>query len=462
MILLITLFIRIRWYNIIIKNTCVVNTQLKYQRIDEIKKDEFIGKEIRLRGWVHRLRKQKDKSFIIIRDDRGGIIQCVLPSSSVPNLTIESSLQVRGVLFKDERAKDGGYEIRGNEAKIYGLADNDFPIREYQSTELLLDYRHLTLRTRKMIAIAKIRASILQTMRNWFIENDWIEVTAPTLVKSAVEGGSTLFPVKYFKDQAFLSQSAQLYLEALIFSLGPVWTIGPSFRAEKSRTLRHLAEYLHLEAEAPWITMNDLFLIQENLVTDLICHVTEFKKDELKFLNQEVLALNQITEPFDKMSYSEAIEILSSNDIKIQDGETTRSIEWGDDLNIDSEKFLTKDRTNPVFIFGYPLDVKPFYVKEDPERQGIALTTDLLLPNGFGEVSSGGIREDNMTLLKSRIKKEGLDMESYSWYLDLRKYGSVPHGGFGIGIERLVRWITNLEDIKECVLFPRTMARLYP
>jgi len=449
-------------YNIIIKIVCVVNTQLKYHRISEIKKEEFLGKEIRLRGWVYRLRRQKDKAFIIMRDDRGGIIQCVVPSTTVQELTIESSLEVQGILFKDERAKEGGYEIRGDDVKIYSLANNDFPIGEYQSTELLLDYRHLTLRTRKMISIAKIRATILEKLRNWFVENDWIEVTTPTLVKSAVEGGSTLFPVKYFKDEAFLSQSAQLYLEALIFSLGPVWTMGPSFRAEKSRTLRHLAEYLHLEAEAPWITMNDLFSIQEKLLIHLIKHVTNERNQELIFLNRDILTLNQMTEPFDKLSYSQAIDILCSNDIKIQDGEVTRKIEWGDDLNIDSEKLLTMDSRNPVFVYGYPLQVKPFYVKEDPERQGIALTADLLLPDGFGEVSSGGMREENITLLKSRIKKEGLNMDSYSWYLDLRKYGSVPHGGFGIGIERLVRWIINLEDIKECVLFPRTMARLNP
>jgi asparaginyl-tRNA synthetase len=449
-------------YNIIINIVCVVNTQLKYHRISEIKKEEFLGKEIRIRGWVYRLRRQKDKAFIIMRDDRGGIIQCVVPSTIVQELTIESSLEIQGILFKDERAKEGGYEIRGDDVKIYSLANKDFPIGEYQSTELLLDYRHLTLRTRKMISIAKIRATILEKLRNWFVENDWIEVTTPTLVKSAVEGGSTLFPVKYFKDEAFLSQSAQLYLEALIFSLGPVWTIGPSFRAEKSRTLRHLAEYLHLEAEAPWITMNDLFSIQEKLLIHLIKHVTNERSQELIFLNRDILTLNQMTEPFDKLSYSQAIDILCSNDIKIQDGEVTRKIEWGDDLNIDSEKLLTKDSSNPVFVYGYPLQVKPFYVKEDPERQGIALTADLLLPDGFGEVSSGGMREENITLLKSRIKKEGLNMDSYSWYLDLRKYGSVPHGGFGIGIERLVRWIINLEDIKECVLFPRTMARLNP
>jgi asparaginyl-tRNA synthetase len=435
---------------------------LKYNRIGEIKKDEYLGKEIKVRGWVYRLRKQKDKAFIIMRDDRGGIIQCVVPSASVPELTIESSLEVQGTLYKDERAKEGGYEIRGNYVKIYSIASNDFPIREYQSTELLLDFRHLTIRTRKMITIAKLRATVLEKVRNWFVENDWIEVTAPTLVKSAVEGGSTLFPVKYFKDEAFLSQSAQLYLEALIFSLGPVWTMGPSFRAEKSRTIRHLAEYLHLEAEAPWITIDDLFSIQEKLIIDLIRRITKEKNEELKFLNRDVQDLNQITKPFDKISYNQAIDTLCSSDIRIQDGEVTRKIEWGDDLNIDSEKVLTRDRTNPVFVYGYPLQVKPFYVKEDPERQGIALTADLLLPSGFGEVSSGSMREDNINLLKSRIKKEGLNMDSYSWYLDLRKYGSVPHGGFGIGIERLVRWIINLEDIKECVLFPRTMARLNP
>ena len=435
---------------------------MKYHRINEIKKDEFLGKEVRIRGWVYRLRIQKDKAFVIIRDDRGGIIQCVLPSTSVHELTIESSLEVQGILFKDERAKEGGYEIRGSDVNIYSLANNDFPIREHQSTELLLDYRHLTLRTRKMVAIAKIRASILEMLRNWFIENDWIEVTAPTLVKSAVEGGSTLFPVNYFKEEAFLSQSAQLYLEALIFSLGSVWTIAPSFRAERSRTLRHLAEYLHLEAEAPWVSMADLFSIQEKLLVQMIRHVTKDRYNELKFLNRDILALNQVVEPFDKLSYSQAIDILCSNDIKIQDGETIRKIEWGDDLNIESEKVLTKNRSNAVFVFGYPLKVKPFYVKEDPERKGIGLAADLLFPSGFGEVSSGGMREDNIELLKSRIKKEGLNMDSYSWYLDLRKYGSVPHGGFGIGIERLVRWVINLEDIKECVLFPRTMSRLNP
>lgn len=449
-------------YNIIIKIVCVVNTQLKYHRVSEIKKDEFLGKDIKIRGWVYRIRKQKDKAFIIIRDDRGGIIQCVLPSTTVPDITIESSLEIRGTLFKDKRAKEGGYEIRGNDIKIHSIASNDFPIGEYQSTELLLDYRHLTLRTRKMITIAKIRATILEKVRNWFVENDWIEVNVPILVKSAVEGGSTLFPVKYFKEEAFLSQSAQLYLEALIFSLGPVWTVSPSFRAEKSRTLRHLAEYLHLEAEAPWISLNDIFSIQEKLLLNIIGQVIKERKEELEFLNRDIQPLTQIKEQFDKLSYNEAIETLSSMDIQIQDDEGTRKIKWGDDLNIDSEKALTKDRTNPVFVYGYPLVVKPFYVKEDPETPGLALTTDLLLPNGFGEVSSGGMREDNITLLKSRIEKEGLKMNSYSWYLDLRKYGSVPHGGFGIGIERLVRWITNLEDIKECVLFPRTMARLDP
>jgi asparaginyl-tRNA synthetase len=385
-----------------------------------------------------------------------------LPSKIVPDITIESSLEIQGTLFKDERAKEGGYEIRGNDIKIHNIASNDFPIGEYQSTELLLDYRHLTLRTRKMITMAKIRATILEKVRNWFVQNDWIEVNVPTLVKSAVGGGSTLFRVKYFKEEAFLSQSAQLYLEALIFSLGPVWTVSPSFRAEKSRTLRHLAEYLHLEAEAPWISLDDLFSIQEKLLVNLIGHVIKERKEELEFLNRDIPSLTQIKEPFDKLSYNEAIETLESMDIQIQDDKGTRKIKWGDDLNIDSEKALTKDRTNPVFVYGYPLEVKPFYVKEDPETPGLALTTDLLLPNGFGEVSSGGMREDNIILLKSRIEKEGLKMNSYSWYLDLRKYGSVPHGGFGIGIERLVRWITNLEDIKECVLFPRTMARLDP
>ena len=433
-----------------------------YYRANDIKHDDFIGKTIWLRGWVYRIRKQKDKNFVLIRDDRGGVIQCVFPSNVGSDLTIESSLEVKGTVLKDERAKEGGYEVRSEEIKVINIAPPDFPIGEFQSTELLLDNRHLAIRSRKMIAMSKIRATVLQAARQWFIDNDWIEVNVPTIVKSAVEGGSTLFSLKYYDDDAYLSQSAQLYLEALVFSLGPVWTLAPSFRAEKSRTVRHLAEFLHLEAEIPWIEMDDLLRNQEKLLCGIVQEIILERSEDLKYLNVDLSALNRIHEPFDRLKYDKAIEILQSMEIKVQEGETTRPVVWGDDLNIDSERAITREKKSPIFIVGYPLQVKPFYVKEDPLNLGVALSTDLLLPDGFGEVSSGGIREDNIENIRTRLKEQGLDLNSYSWYLDLRKYGSVPHGGFGIGIERLIRWIINSNDIKECVLFPRTMSRVMP
>lgn len=433
-----------------------------YYRANDIKHDDFIGKSIRLRGWVYRIRKQKDKNFVLIRDDRGGVIQCVFPSNVGSDLTIESSLEVKGTVLKDERAKEGGYEIRSEEIKVINIAPPDFPIGEFQSTELLLDNRHLAIRSRKMVVMSKIRATVLQAARQWFSDNDWIEVNVPTIVKSAVEGGSTLFSLKYYDDEAYLSQSAQLYLEALVFSLGPVWTLAPSFRAEKSRTVRHLAEFLHLEAESPWIEMDDLLRNQEKLLCGIVQKIILERSEDLKFLNVDLSALNRIHEPFDRLKYDKAIEILQSMETKVQEGETTRLVVWGDDLNIDSERAITRERKSPIFIIGYPLKVKPFYVKEDPLNHGVALSTDLLLPDGFGEVSSGGIREDNIENIRTRLKEQGLDLNSYSWYLDLRKYGSVPHGGFGIGIERLIRWIINSNDIKECVLFPRTMSRVMP
>jgi asparaginyl-tRNA synthetase len=433
-----------------------------HYRADEIKNESFIGKSVQLRGWVYRLRKQKDKNFVLIRDDRGGVIQCVFSSYIGSELTIESSVEVSGTVFKDDRAKEGGYEVRCEELKILGKAPADFPIGEYQSTELLLENRHLAIRTRKMVAVSKIRATVVQSARGWFIDNDWLEVTVPVIVKSAVEGGSTLFPLKYFDEEAYLSQSAQLYLEALIFSLGPVWTIAPSFRAERSRTVRHLAEFLHLEAESPWIEMEDLLNIQQELLFNIIQRTLLERSQDLKFLNTDPVRLSQVKKPFERMTYDSAIDLLRSKEIKVQEVDAARLIEWGDDLNIDSERAITCDKTNPVFIIGYPLQVKPFYVKKDPENPNITLSTDLLLPQGFGEVSSGGMREDNIELIQTRINDEGLDPGAYSWYLDLRRYGSVPHGGFGIGIERLIRWVINSSDIKECVLFPRTISRVMP
>jgi asparaginyl-tRNA synthetase len=431
-------------------------------RAGDVKSDSFSGKEVTIRGWVHRLRKQKERAFILLRDDRGGAIQCIFTAEKVASLTIESSIEVRGIVSKDERAPEGGYEIKGSQLKIFNVAE-EYPIGEYQSDELLLDKRHLALRTRRMIANAKIRASVLQHGRQWFVENDWMEVTAPTIVKGAVEGGSTLFKLRYFDQDAYLSQSAQLYLEAMIFSLGPVWSLTPSFRAEKSRTVRHLAEFSHLEAEAPWVALEDILKAEEQLVSYVVQNTIKERADELALLKRDVSELKKVEPPFERLPYGRAIETLRSRGFQVteEDGQR-RDIQFGDDLSIDSERELTKDADRPVFVVGYPIAVKPFYVKEDPDNPGVGLTADMLAPRGFGEITSGGQREDDINSIINRMRKEGLDPKAYEWYLDLRRYGSVPHGGFGLGIERLVRWIANVEDIKDTVLFPRTMSRVEP
>jgi asparaginyl-tRNA synthetase len=432
-------------------------------RAGQIKSPDNVGKEVTIRGWVYRLRKQKENAFVLVRDDRGGVIQCIFPADRVANLTIESSVEVTGVVSQDARAPEGGYEIKGKEVKAFNVAGTDYPIGEYQSNELLLDKRHLALRTRKMVAMAKIRATVLDLGRRWFVDNGWMEVTAPTIVKGAVEGGSTLFKLKYFDEEAYLSQSAQLYLEAMIFSLGPVWSLTPSFRAERSRTVRHLAEFSHLEAEAPWVTLDDILKVQEQLVSYIIQNTIKERAEELAYLKRDVTDLKKVEPPFERLPYDKAIEMLRSKGFMItQDDGSKREIRIGDDLNIDSERELTKDADKPIFVVGYPIAVKPFYVKEDPDRKGAGLAADMLAPAGFGEITSGGLREDDIVSITERIKKEGLNPAAYDWYLDLRKYGSVPHGGFGLGIERLMRWITNADDIKDTVLFPRTMSRVTP
>ena len=434
-----------------------------YVRADDVKSSEYIGKEVTIRGWVYRLRKQKENTFVLLRDDRGGIIQSVFPTEKVTKLTIESSIKITGILRQDNRAPEGGYEIKGTELEIFHIAELDFPIGEYQSSELLLDYRHLSLRMRRMIAIAKIRVSILKHARQWFIENDWMEVTPPIIVKDAVEGGSTLFKIKYFDEEAYLSQSAQLYLEAMIFSLGRVWSLSPSFRAEKSRTIRHLAEFSHLEAEAPWVNLEDILHIQEQLISYIIQKTVAERLREFALLKRDVSNLKKVKVPFDRIQYEEAIEILQSKGFSIiEENGKKRKIIKGDDLNIESERELTRNNEKPIFIIGYPIRVKPFYVKEDPHNAGVGLAADMLAPSGFGEIISGGLREENISSITKRIEKEGLNPHAYKWYLELRKYGSVPHGGFGLGIERLMRWIINEEDIKDTVLFPRTMSRVMP
>ncbi len=407
--------------------------------------------EVNIRGWVHRLRKQKDNIFLTLRDSTG-LIQCILPrNEGYDNVTIESSVELFGKVKVDDRSP-GGRELQGNSMKIVGMAE-DYPIRKDFSTEFLNDVRHLWNRSRKMQNIYKVRQELLKCAREWFDNSKWYEVSPPILNKSACEGGSTLFEVNYFEDKAFLSQSAQLYLESMIYTLENVWSLTPSFRAEKSKTPRHLAEYWHLEGEKAWTNFDDILEVEEDLISYMVNNVAERRYKELEALGRDPEDLKKVTAPFDRIPYDEVIKFLQ------QKG---KEIKFGDDLGTDEERLLTMSSDKPIFIYGCPKAIKPFYTKIDPKNENMVLSADMIAPRGFGEISTGGQREENLETIVDRIKADGFNPQDYSWYLDLRRYGSVPHSGFGFGVERLLRWICKLEHIRDTIPFPRTMKRYYP
>ncbi len=425
----------------------------------EVMDPKFIGKEVMLRGWVHRKRHLGSKIFLVLRDS-SGIIQCLISEDKVDKetweqaekITRESSFIVRGIVRKDERAP-GGYEIEVKWLKIVGLSDV-FPIRGGEGVDYLLDNRHLWIRSTRLTAIMKIKHSVLKAAREYLLSNGWWEVTPPIITSSAVEGGATLFELKYFDKKAYLSQSAQLYLEVLIFSLEKVWSLTPSFRAEKSRTRRHLAEYWHLELEAAWYHMNDMMKVAEELVAYIVENVLRERKEELQLLKRDTKILEKSIEtPYPRITYDKAIEILQSKGFNIK---------WGDDLGADEERALTEEFEQPFFITHFPKQIKAFYMKLDPNRPDVVLGFDMLAPEGYGEIIGGSEREDDYEKLLKRIIEFGLNPDDYKWYLDLRRYGSVPHSGFGLGIERLVMWIAGIDHIRDAIPFPRFRERVYP
>lgn len=421
--------------------------------------EDVVGREVTVRGWVHRVFKVGGKVFAWVRDPTG-VVQVVFEKSSLPEgtwpqvrkLTRESSLEVRGVVREDPRAPNGR-EILAKSLKVYGFSP-PFPIRGKEEVEFLLDIRHLWLRSRRMTAIMKIKHTILKALREWLLREGWWEVTPPILTGSAVEGGATLFEVKYFDKKAYLSQSAQLYLEVLIYSLGKVWSLTPSFRAEKSRTRRHLSEYWHLEIEGAWYDMEDTMKVAEEMVAYAVRRVLEERREELEFLGRDVSKLEPALEtPYPRITYDEAIERLKAKGFNIG---------WGDDLGADEERALTQDFEKPFFVTHFPKHIKAFYMKPDPKRPEVVLGYDLLAPEGYGEIIGGSQREDDYDRLLQRIKEEGLNPKDYEWYLDLRKYGTVPHSGFGLGVERLVMWVAGLDHIRDATPFPRWRGRIYP
>jgi asparaginyl-tRNA synthetase len=412
------------------------------------------GKKIAVRGWVYRKRESKEMIFLLVRDSTG-FIQCTIKKDSpawseAERLTIESSLMVEGIAKPDKRAP-GGCEVAVDAISIIGLAEL-FPITKDKSEEFLRDVRHLWLRSRRMNLVMKVRGDVLEFAREFFKNQGFTEVSPPMFISAAVEGGSTLFGLKYFDQNLYLTQSSQLYLEIMIYSLEKVYCIAPSFRAEKSRTIRHLTEYWHIEGEWPFADMHDLMRFEEGLVAHICQRTAEKCRKELEELNADASKLASVKVPFPRITYTEAVERLKAKGAKLQ---------WGEDLGYEDEKSLADEFGTPFFVYDYPTAIKAFYCKTYRDRPEIAMSTDMLVPR-IGEISTGGAREDDKEMLIKRIREMGLKEEDYGWYLDLRRYGTVPHVGFGLGLERLLTWMLDLENIIDSIPFPRTMRRFYP
>lgn len=423
-------------------------------KIREILDGKHENAKVSIRGWVYRKREGKGLIFIVLRDS-SGVIQCTVKKDSLAwdeakRLTIESSLTLDGIAKPDIRAP-GGHEISSENIATIGLAET-FPIAKDQSEEFLRDMRHLWLRSRRMNLIMKVRGHVMEYAREYFAKQNFTEVSPPMFISAACEGGSTLFGLKYFDQSLYLTQSSQLYLEILIYSLENVYCIAPSFRAEKSRTIRHLTEYWHVEGEWPFADMADLMHFEEGLLTHVCQQVAKNCRQELEELGANVAKLVSVSTPFLRMTYSEAIERLAAKG---------SNLKWGDDLGYEDEKLLADEIGKPFFIYDYPTAIKAFYCKTYRDRPEIAMSTDMLVPR-IGEISTGGAREDDKDILIKRIKDMGLKPEDYDWYLDLRRYGTVPHVGFGMGLERLITWMLDLENIIDSIPFPRTTRRFYP
>jgi len=433
-----------------------VSTERYVSTRDALRMSE--GSEVRLRGWVYRWRDLGKRVFIVLRDSEG-IIQVVAKRGFTPEnyisvareADVESSIVVEGVIHRDPRAP-GGAEVWARRLEIVGLS-RDFPIKGGESIEYLLDKRHLWIRSRRLTTLMKLRHKLFQSYREYFNSKGYYEVSPPMLTQAAVEGGATLFKVDFFGKPAYLTQSAQFYLEALIFSLEKVWTLAPSFRAERSRTRRHLYEYWHLEVEAAWSRMRDMMGLAEELIAHTVSSLLDNALEELSLIGRGTEELEPARKPgYPIIEYEEAIRILQRKGVNIS---------YGDDLGADEERILTQEYETPFFIIYYPAELKSFYMKPRPERPDQVLAFDMLAPN-VGEIIGGSEREDNYEALKKRIIERGYNVEEYEWYLDLRKYGSVPHSGFGLGVERQLMWLAGLDHIRDAIPFPRFRDRIYP
>lgn len=443
-----------------------------YQTIENL--SQVIGQEVTLNGWVYDTTGKGKLQFIKLRDG-SGVVQCVVFKPNVSeetfenarSLTQESSVSITGTVKAEERAI-GGVELDVTGIKVWQIA-KDYPITPKEhGIEFLMEHRHLWLRSSRQHAIMRIRAAVAKAIRDFFDGNGFRLQDSPILTPNACEGTSTLFSTEYFDlGDAYLSQSGQLYAEATAMALGRVYTFGPTFRAEKSKTKRHLTEFWMVEPEMAYFDLNDDMDLAEDMVEYIVQYVLKTCQQELKVMGRDISKLEAVRRPFHRMSYTEAVEWLNKNDIKLNkknpDGtESQYDFPWGEDFGAPQEEAIMSQFDKPCIIHRYPTEVKAFYMKRDPENPKVALAMDMLAPEGAGEIIGGSQREDNYDLLLERIRHEELPEEAFQWYLDLRRYGSVPHAGFGLGLERTVKWISGADHIREVIPFPRMIYRIVP
>jgi asparaginyl-tRNA synthetase len=418
------------------------------------------GQTVTVRGWVMTTRSSGKIAFVVLRDGTG-YLQAVLSRKEVSDaiwdtfgrLTQETSCTVTGVVRADPRAP-GGVELQATELGIIGDSQ-DFPITPKEhGTPFLFEHRHLWLRSRRQVAIARVRHEVIQAIRDFFYERGFVLVDTPILTGSIGEHAGTLFATDYFDlGKAYLAQTGQLYVEAAAAALGKVYCFGPTFRAEKSKTRRHLTEFWMVEPEVAWNDSNDNMALQEQFVAAIVGRCLERRNTELVELERDIAPLARCVPPFHRISYTDAVEKLKA---------LGSAIEWGQDLGGEDETLLAKQYDRPVMVFNYPKAVKAFYMKENPADPRTVLNNDMLAPEGYGEIIGGSQREDDYDKLLARIRGEGLPEEAYGWYLDLRKYGTFVHSGFGLGVERTVAWICGIPHIREAIAFPRTLYKLWP
>ncbi|MEA3432282.1 MAG: asparagine--tRNA ligase [candidate division WOR-3 bacterium] len=415
---------------------------------------KYEGEEVTIKGWVYNRRSSGKIVFLLIRDGTG-IVQVVVSQGKVSEdvfglcdtIPYESSVIITGRAYKDERAP-GGYELSFENIVVVSFAE-DYPISlKEHGIEFLMERRHLWLRSRKPLAMMRIRSTCIKAICDFFDSKGFVRLDAPLLTPSACESTTTLFEVPYFDTKAYLSQSGQLYMEAGCMALGRVYCFGPSFRAEKSKTRRHLTEFWQVEPEVAYATLEDVMKLAEGLVEYIVASVLDKNSLELEILERDTKLLKKIKNPFESITYTEAVNLVD--------------MDWGGDFGAPEETKLSNMFEKPILVTGYPHEIKAFYMKRNPQDDRIALNFDMLAPEGYGEIIGGGQREDDLAKLEERIDEYNLPRKHYEWYLDLRRYGTCPHAGFGLGLERTVAWICGVHHVRETIPFPRTIDRIYP